>query len=99
VENPPLARSLYRSVEVGQSIPQDLYAVVAEILAFLYRAELERTAREKARVSRPASTPRRGPVVRPAIPIFVEEAPEVRGATASAAGTEKQTDDVRQEKE
>ncbi len=53
VENPPLARSLYRSVEVGQSIPQDLYAVVAEILAFLYRAELERTAREKARSAAP----------------------------------------------
>jgi flagellar biosynthetic protein FlhB len=42
VENPPLARSLYRAVDVGQSIPHDLYTVVAEILAFLYRAELER---------------------------------------------------------
>ena len=29
VENPPLARSLYRSVEVGQAIPIDLYAAVA----------------------------------------------------------------------
>ena len=93
VENPPLARSLYRSVEVGQSIPQDLYAVVAEILAFLYRAELERTAREKTRASRPVSTPRRGPVARPAVPLIIEEAPEVQGATA---GTDKQTD-VRQE--
>jgi flagellar biosynthesis protein FlhB len=100
VENPPLARSLYRSVEVEQSIPQDLYAVVAEILAFLYRAELERTAREKARTTaRPAAaTPRRGAVARPAVPIVIEEAPEVREAAARAAGTEKQTD-VRQEKE
>jgi len=53
VENPPLARSLYRSVEVGQAIPVDLYAAVAAILAYLYRqrvdAELrERRARETA---------------------------------------------------
>jgi flagellar biosynthetic protein FlhB len=98
VENPPLARSLYRSVEVGQSIPQDLYAVVAEILAFLYRAELERTAREKARASRPVSTPRRGPAARPAVPLIIEEATEVQGAAASAAGSDKQTN-VRQENE
>ena len=52
VENPPLARSLYRSVEVGQTIPYDLYTVVAEILAFLYRAELERNARARARRTR-----------------------------------------------
>ncbi|MGH7071305.1 MAG: EscU/YscU/HrcU family type III secretion system export apparatus switch protein [Terracidiphilus sp.] len=53
VENPPLARSLYRAVEVGQAIPADLYAAVAAILAYLYRqrveAELhERRAREAA---------------------------------------------------
>ena len=39
VENPPLARSLYRSVEEGQSIPAELYAAVATILAFLLRRE------------------------------------------------------------
>lgn len=39
-ENPPLAQALYRSVEVGQSIPAKLYAAVAEILAFLYRAQV-----------------------------------------------------------
>lgn len=37
VENPPLARSLYGSVEVGQEIPPHLYRAVAEILAYLYR--------------------------------------------------------------
>jgi flagellar biosynthetic protein FlhB len=98
VENPPLARSLYRSVEVGQSIPQDLYAVVAEILAFLYRAELERTTREKARATRAAPTPRRGPVARPAVPIIIDEAPEGRGAAESAAAPNNATD-VRQDKE
>jgi len=37
VENPPLARALYGSVEVGQAIPPHLYRAVAEILAYIYR--------------------------------------------------------------
>jgi flagellar biosynthetic protein FlhB len=57
VENPPVAQSIYRSVEVGQPIPVDLYAAVAAILAYLYRqrvqAELnERRGREAARQAR-----------------------------------------------
>ncbi|HEY1901612.1 MAG TPA: EscU/YscU/HrcU family type III secretion system export apparatus switch protein [Terracidiphilus sp.] len=47
VENPPLARSLYRSVEVGQPIPIDLYAAVAAILAYLYRQRVEAELRER----------------------------------------------------
>jgi flagellar biosynthetic protein FlhB len=39
VENPPLAHALYRAVEVGQAIPAKLYAVVAEILAAIWRAQ------------------------------------------------------------
>lgn len=37
VENPPLARALYRQVEVGQEIPVELYRAVAEVLAYVYR--------------------------------------------------------------
>jgi flagellar biosynthetic protein FlhB len=37
VENPPLARALYDSVEVGQEIPSHLYRAVAEILAYIYK--------------------------------------------------------------
>jgi flagellar biosynthetic protein FlhB len=37
VSDPPLARSLHASVEVGQVIPQELYAAVARVLAFVYR--------------------------------------------------------------
>ncbi len=48
LENPPLARSLYRSVEPGQSIPVDLYAAVASILAYLYRQRVEQQMRERA---------------------------------------------------
>lgn len=36
IENPPVARSLYRKVKVGQVIPSEFYRVVAEILAFVY---------------------------------------------------------------
>ncbi|MGA3159704.1 MAG: EscU/YscU/HrcU family type III secretion system export apparatus switch protein [Terracidiphilus sp.] len=47
IENPPLAQSLYRSVEVGQPIPVELYAAVAAILAYLYRQRLETEMRER----------------------------------------------------
>jgi flagellar biosynthetic protein FlhB len=39
IENKPVARSLYRLVEVGREIPGDLYRAVAEILALVYRAK------------------------------------------------------------
>ncbi|HAB59138.1 MAG TPA: flagellar biosynthesis protein FlhB [Lachnospiraceae bacterium] len=37
VENKPLARMLYFNVEIDQEIPQELYQMVAEILAYVYR--------------------------------------------------------------
>jgi flagellar biosynthetic protein FlhB len=37
VPDPPLARSLHATVEVGQLIPEELYAAVAQVLAFVYR--------------------------------------------------------------
>lgn len=37
VENPPLARSLYRTVEIGRTIPPDLFRAVAEVLAYVFR--------------------------------------------------------------
>lgn len=37
VENVPLARTLYRSVKIGQLIPKNLYQAVAEVLAYVYR--------------------------------------------------------------
>jgi flagellar biosynthetic protein FlhB len=36
VERKPLARALYKLVEVGQEIPEQFYAAVAEILAYVY---------------------------------------------------------------
>jgi len=37
VENVPLARALAERVKAGRTIPVDLYAAVAEVLAFVYR--------------------------------------------------------------
>jgi flagellar biosynthetic protein FlhB len=36
VENPPVARLLHSKVEVGQSIPEEMFKAVAEILAYVY---------------------------------------------------------------
>ncbi|HWT92093.1 MAG TPA: EscU/YscU/HrcU family type III secretion system export apparatus switch protein, partial [Solirubrobacteraceae bacterium] len=44
VPDPPLARSLHASVEVGQSIPEELYHAVAQLLAFVYRTAGRRRA-------------------------------------------------------
>ena len=51
LENPPLAQALYKTVDVGQSIPSTLYTAVAEVLAFVYRAQEQ--------VKRQAATERR----------------------------------------
>jgi flagellar biosynthetic protein FlhB len=37
VPDPPLARALYAQVEVGRQIPEELYAGVAQVLAYVYR--------------------------------------------------------------
>jgi flagellar biosynthetic protein FlhB len=44
VPDPPLARSLYKSVEIGQMIPAELFAAVAQVLAFVYRMAGRRKA-------------------------------------------------------
>lgn len=47
IENAPLARSLYRLVEPGQSIPFELYSAVAGILAYLYKQKVEERVRKE----------------------------------------------------
>ena len=37
VPNPPLARSLYKHCEVGDFVPRESFAAVAEVLAYVYR--------------------------------------------------------------
>jgi flagellar biosynthetic protein FlhB len=42
VENKPLARALMAQVDVGETVPQELYRAVAEVLAFIYRLKENR---------------------------------------------------------
>ena len=51
VPDPPLARSLHASVEVGQMIPEEMYQAVAQLLAFVYR-----TAGRRRQLAAAAST-------------------------------------------
>jgi flagellar biosynthesis protein FlhB len=37
VPDPPLARTLYASVDLGQMIPEELFQAVAQLLAYVYR--------------------------------------------------------------
>lgn len=49
LENPPLAQALFKSTEVGRSIPAQLYTAVAEVLAFVYRAQAQAQQAAKQR--------------------------------------------------
>jgi flagellar biosynthetic protein FlhB len=44
VPDPPLARALHRSCEVGDMIPEDLYVGVAQVLAWVFRTRGRRPA-------------------------------------------------------
>ncbi len=47
VERPPLARTLYATCEIGQSIPETLFVAVAEVLAMILRLNKKRQAAGK----------------------------------------------------
>jgi len=44
VENVMLARTLYKTVKTGQSVPRNLYKTVAEVLAFVYKLKKKQKA-------------------------------------------------------
>lgn len=43
MENKPLARALFKTVQVGQFIPAEMFHAVAEVLAFVYRLKANRS--------------------------------------------------------
>lgn len=43
VQNPPLARSLYKEVEIDHPIPDLMFAAVAEVLAYVYKMGKKRS--------------------------------------------------------
>jgi flagellar biosynthetic protein FlhB len=48
ISNPPLARALYREVEIGHQIPEEFFLAVAEVLAFVFRTARRRGAVRRA---------------------------------------------------
>jgi flagellar biosynthetic protein FlhB len=42
VENPPLARGLYASVEIDQEVPPEFYKAVAEVIGYIYKLKRRR---------------------------------------------------------
>lgn len=46
VENKPLARALYQSVEVGEEVPEELYQAVAEVLAYVYNLKNKKVTKD-----------------------------------------------------
>lgn len=49
VEKPELARALFKSIEIGQAVPEALFKAVAEVLAFVYKIDKrEEKMRERA---------------------------------------------------
>ena len=61
MENKPLAQALFKSVEVGDTIPSQLYQAVAELLVVVFRAQAELREQERARRAKNAA----GDVVQP----------------------------------
>lgn len=53
IQRPPLARAIYRACEVGQEIPEEFYAAVAEILAYVW--EITGKTAEKRRQTQAAA--------------------------------------------
>ena len=43
IENPPVARAIFRFVEIDHEIPPDLYKAVAEILIFVYNLKKKKS--------------------------------------------------------
>jgi len=43
VENEPLARSIFRTTDVGKLVPPELYQAIAEVLAYVYKIKKKRS--------------------------------------------------------
>ena len=48
VENKPLARALFDTVEIGDFVPESLYKAVAEVLAYVYKLKHKKIKSSKA---------------------------------------------------
>ena len=37
IENKPLARTIFKTLKIGQVVPRELFVAVAEVLSYVYR--------------------------------------------------------------
>ena len=51
IQNIPLARAIYKSIEIGQEISPDLYLAMAEVLAYVYKLRGKLPARPQPAMS------------------------------------------------
>jgi flagellar biosynthetic protein FlhB len=58
IQSPALARSLYYTAEVGDDIPEELFAAVAQVLAFIFQLN----EYQKGRAKRPNTLAKRLPI-------------------------------------
>jgi flagellar biosynthetic protein FlhB len=58
IPSPALARSLYYTCEVNQDIPEELFAAVAQVLAFIFQL----SEHKKGRSKKPTPIPKKLPI-------------------------------------
>ena len=47
IENKPLARTIFKTMKVGQVIPRELFVAVAEVLSYVFRLRRKKRASKK----------------------------------------------------
>ena len=47
IENKPLARMIYETVDIDKEVPQDMYQAVAEVLAMVYKLDKKKKGTRK----------------------------------------------------
>jgi flagellar biosynthetic protein FlhB len=51
IQNIPLARAIYKTIDIGQEISPDLYLAMAEVLAYVYKLRGKMPARPQPAMS------------------------------------------------
>ena len=51
IENKPLARTIFKTMKIGQIIPKDLFVAVAEVLSYVYRLKKKKMKRSSPRAA------------------------------------------------
>lgn len=57
VENKPLARTMFKTLKIGQVIPRELFNAVAEVLAYVYKLKRKRKTRSSYTKNNPGVSP------------------------------------------